>query len=123
MRNWLAVLMVVGIVAGCAHRRVSDGYQGSVDSTVHVENHHWGDVNIFLIHDGQRTRLGTVTAASDATFTIPWRIIGSAGQLQLEAHAIALPGALDSETMSYRAGMQINWTLESNLERATLSIY
>jgi hypothetical protein len=123
MRNWLAMLMVVGMVAGCVHRSVSDGYQGAVDSTVHVENHHWGDVNIFLLHDGQRTRLGTVTAASDATFTIPWRIIGSAGQLQLEAHAIALPGTLDSETMSYRAGMQINWTLETNLERATLSTY
>jgi hypothetical protein len=124
MRNWLAVPMIVAIVAGCAHNKsVSNDYKGAVDSSVHIENHHWGDVNIFLLHDGLRTRLGTVTAASDATFAIPWRMIGSGGQLQLEAHAIALPGALDSETMSYRAGMQINWTLETNLERATLSVY
>ncbi len=129
MRNWLAVLMVAvlmvaGLVAGCArNRRVTDGYQGNLDSTVHIENHHWGDVDIFLLHDGQRTRLGMVTATTDQTFTIRSRLVGSAAQLQLEAHAIGRPGTLDSETMSYRPGMQINWTLEINLARATLSIY
>ena len=124
MRNWLAVLMVVGFVAGCAHHGpVGDGYQGDVDSTVHIENHHWGDVDVFLLHNGQRTRLGMVTATTDQTFTIRSRLIGSAAQMQLEAHAIGMSGVLDSETMAYRPGMQINWTLESNLSRATLSIY
>lgn len=124
MRNWLAVLMVAGLVAGCArNKRVTEGYQGNVDSTVHIENHHWGDVDIFLLHDGQRTRLGMVTATTDQTFAIPSRLIGGAAQLQLEAHAVGMPGVLDSETMGYRAGMQITWTLETNLARATLSIY
>lgn len=123
MRNWLAVLLLVGFVAGCSHRRVSQEFQGNLDSTVHIENHHWGDVDIFLLHDGQRTRIGMVTATTDQTFTIRSRLVGSASQLQLEAHAIGMPGVLDSETMSYRPGMQINWTLETNLSRATLSIY
>lgn len=124
MRKWLAVLVMAGLVAGCAHHgRVSEDLHGNVDSTVHVENHHWGDVDVFLLHDGQRTRLGMVTATTDQTFTIRARLIGSAAQVQLEAHAVGMPGVLDSETMGYRPGMQINWTLESNLSRATLSIY
>jgi hypothetical protein len=124
MRMWLAGLLLVGLVAGCArNKHVSHEFQGNVDSTVHIENHHWGDVDVFLIHDGQRTRLGMVTATTEQTFTIRSRLVGSASQLQLEAHAIGMPGALDSETMAYRPGMQINWTLESNLARATLSIY
>jgi hypothetical protein len=124
MRKWLAVLMVLGLVAGCAHhRRVSDEYSGNLDSTVHIENHHWGDVDVFLLHDGQRTRLGMVTATTDQTFMIKSRLVGSASQMQLEAHAIGMSGVLDSELMAYRPGMQINWTLESNLSRATLSIF
>lgn len=123
MRYWLAGLLVVGLVAGCGRKHVSQQLEENVDSTVHVENHHWGDVDVFLIHDGQRTRLGMVTATTDQTFTIRSRLVGSASQLQLEAHAIGMPGVLDSETMAYRAGMQINWTLEANLSRATLSIY
>ena len=124
MRNWLAVLVVVGLVAGCAHHgRVNDDYQGNVDSTVHIANHHWGDVDVFLLHDGQRTRLGMVTATTEQTFVLKSRLVGSAAQMQLEAHAIGMTGVLDSEQMAYRPGMQINWTLESNLSRATLSIY
>lgn len=124
MRNWLAFSMIVGILAGCArHKGDIDNFQGNMDSTVHVENHYWGDVDVFVLHDGTRTRLGMVTAATDQTLTLSSRLIGSAGSLQLEAHAVGMPGKLDSETFGYRPGMQINWTLESNMSRATLSIY
>jgi hypothetical protein len=92
------------------------------ESTLHVENHHYGDVDIYVIHNGSRSRVGSVTATSDQTFTLNSRVIGTVGTLQLFAHGVGT-GNLSSEQFAIRPGMQINWTLDSNLARATLAIY
>jgi hypothetical protein len=102
---------------------VSDGLDGESESTLHVENQHYGDVDIYVIHDGSRSRVGTVTASTDQTFTLNSRLIGRVGTLQLIAHGVGQAGSLSSEQFAIRPGMQIDWTLSSNLSRGTLAIY
>jgi len=125
MRSLFALLLIVCVATSCSHnKRVSDSnLEGGADATLHVENHHYGDVDIFVIHNGSRTRVGSVTATSDQTFTLNSRIIGTVGTLQILAHGIGEAGSLSSEQFSIRPGMQISWTLDSNLSRATLAIY
>lgn len=123
MRRCLALLLIVGVVASCARHKPNSGDLQEMDAILHVENHHWGDVDIYVIHDGTRSRVGTVTATSDETFTLSPRVIGTVGTLQLLAHGVGLPGVLSSETFAIRRGMQIEWTLESNLSRGNLAIY
>lgn len=122
MRKILLVLMILG-VASCARNRREVDIDPNADSTLHVENRHYGDVDIYVVHDGSRVRVGTVTASSDQTFTLPSRLIGTVGTMQLIAHGVGLSGNLGSETFAIRTAMQINWTLDSNLSRGTLSIY
>jgi hypothetical protein len=124
MRTLFALLLVVCVGTSCSHnKRVSDDLEVNSESTLHVENHHYGDVDIFVIHNGSRLRVGSVTATSDQTFTLNSRIIGTVGTLQILAHGIGESGNLVSESFAIRPGMQITWTLDSNLSRATLAIY
>jgi hypothetical protein len=124
MRNLFALVLIVCVAASCSHnKRPSDTMEAGADATLHVENHHYGDVDIFVIHNGSRTRVGSVTASTDQTFTLNSRIIGTVGTLQILAHGIGESGSISSEQFSIRPGMQINWTLDSNLSRATLAIY
>jgi hypothetical protein len=124
MRNLFALLLIVSVATSCSHNKgVSDDMVGGADATLHIENHHYGDVDIFVVHNGSRTRVGSVTATSDQTFTLSSRIIGTVGTLQILAHGIGEAGSISSESFAIRPGMQISWTLDSSLSRATLAIY
>ncbi len=124
MRKLFALLLIVGVTASCSHnRRAIDDSRSDSEATLHVENHHYGDVDIYVIHNGSRTRVGSVTATSDETFTLNPRVIGTVGTMQLLAHGVGVAGSLSSEQFSIRSGMQINWTIDSNMSRATLAIY
>jgi hypothetical protein len=124
MRNYVAMLLIAGVLAGCSRKHVNDGFDQDAESSLHVENHHWGDVDIYVVHDGQRSRLGTVTATTEQNFSLTSGLIGHSGTLQFLAHAVGMPGSLNSETIAIRpGGMQVNWVIESNMSRAVLSIY
>jgi hypothetical protein len=124
MRNLFALLLVLCVATSCSrNKRPADGLDGDSESTLHVENHHYGDVDIYVIHDGSRSRVGTVTATTDQTFTLNSRVIGRVGTMQLIAHGLGGSGNLSSEQFAIRPGMQIDWTLDSNLSRGTLAIY
>jgi hypothetical protein len=124
MRSLFALLLVLCVAAGCSrNKKPADAMDGDSESTLHINNHHFGDVDIFVVHDGSRTRVGSVTATAEQTFTLNPRVIGRVGTMQLIAHAVGTNGSLSSEAFAIRPGMQIDWTLDSNLNRATLAIY
>jgi hypothetical protein len=124
MRTLVTLLLIMCVATACSHNKHNSGeIELGTDATLHVENRHYGDVDIFVIHNGSRLRVGSVTASSDQTFTLSSRVIGTVGTLQILAHGVGENGSLSSEQFNIRPGMQINWTLDSNLSRATLSIY
>ena len=125
LKSWLAALVIAGVLAGCAKHRISDDdMSGDASSTLHIVNHHWGDVDIYVNRDGQRTRVGQVTASAEENFVLPKSVTSGGGTLQLQAHAVGMSGAISSESIAVRpGGMQITWTLENNLTRATLAFY
>jgi hypothetical protein len=124
LRHLLLILAIAGALASCARPRAGDDMNLDASSTLNVVNHHWGDVDVFIVRDGQRQRVGTVTAASEENFTLSSSLTKGTGTLQLQAHAVGSSGGISSESIAVRpGGMQITWTLESNLSRATLAIY
>jgi hypothetical protein len=124
MRNLLALLLVVCVAASCSrNKRPSDELSGDAESTLHVTNHGFSDVDVYVVHDGSRSRVGAVTATADQTFTLSPHVIGRSGTLQLIAHGVGTGISLGSEQFSVRpGGMQIEWTLDSNLSHGTLAI-
>jgi hypothetical protein len=88
-----------------------------------VENHHWSDVIVSVIHDGVIDRIGMVTAVKTSTFIIPGRRLSPGGLIQLRGHAVGAPDSHTTEALQVRAGQMIQWTLESDLARSSVAVH
>jgi hypothetical protein len=113
---------------GCWWRRghspaESQEQAAETDVTLYVTNHNYLDVIVYVIHDGQRTRIGTVTGSSAETFTLPARLIGQAHELQLFGDPIGSEDFALTERLLVHSGQAIEWTLESDLRRSSVGVF
>lgn len=88
-----------------------------------VQNHNWADVIIYVVHDGKRSRLTSVTAARNSSLIIPPNLIGQVGNLQLVARRVGANDRYVSQPISIRTGSTIVLTLESNLSRSSVAVW
>jgi hypothetical protein len=120
-----AVLLLLCSI-GCARHRADTG-EAPPEARGHVvlvvENHHWNDVIVYLLHDGVADRLGLATAVKTSTFVIPSRRLGTAGVIQLRGHAVGAPDSHTTETFTVQPGQEIQWTLESDLSRSSVAVH
>jgi hypothetical protein len=125
LRRFAVLLLLCSI--GCARHRADSGEappevaHGQV--VLVVENHHWNDVIIYLLHDGVADRLGLATAVKTSTFVIPYRRLGTAGVIQLRGHAVGAPDSHTTEAFTVQPGQDIQWTLESDLSRSSVAVH
>src|SRR2546427_683938 len=131
---WLAPLLLMLIVPACARHRAFPPppppgtpqrapVPEAIEVVLTVTNHHWLDVVVYIEHDGQRTRVGTVTAVSTQQFLLPMRQLGASHQFRLYGAAIGSPEAVRTETLSIQPGQGIEWTLEGNLRRSRVAVF
>jgi hypothetical protein len=97
--------------------------QWSGEVPLNVVNHHWLDLTIFVIHDGQRTRVGTVLGSGAATFYLPRRILGQGDEIQLLADPIGSQEQVTTQTLVVQPGQYIQWTVEDGLSRSSAGVY
>jgi hypothetical protein len=88
-----------------------------------IENHNWADVVIYVVHDGRRTRLNSVTAAKNASLVIPANMIGQVGDLVLVARRVGAYDRYVSQPISIRTGSTIRLTLESDLTHSSVAVW
>jgi hypothetical protein len=111
-------------IAGCGflgHRPASQAPLHS-EVSVEVENHNWSDITIYLITGGLPQRLGMVTALSNASFSFPSQRLYTGGSVRLRALPVA-GRPFTSEAILVQPGQAIMWTLESDLDISSLSVY
>lgn len=122
------VLWTLAVAQGCWWRR-GHGAAESQDSgtqadvTLQVTNHNYLDVVVYVIHDGQRTRIGTVTGSSTQSFTLPVHLIGQAHEIRLYGDAIGSEDYAVTELLLVQPGQYIEWTLETDLRRSSVGVY
>ena len=118
----LALLLLVG--PACFGRK--PGARPAADFrevALRVLNHANLDVVIYLVHDGVRTRIGTVTAASSAAFILPVTSLGQGREIRLFGDPIGGRDHAETEQIVVQPGQQIEWTLESELRRSSVAVY
>jgi|SRR5712664_899592 len=93
------------------------------DIPLKVTNRNWLDVVIYVLHDGQRTRVGTVTGSSSQEFALPSRLVGQSHELALLGEAIGSNDVARTERLTIQAGQYIEWTLETDLRRSSVGVY
>lgn len=120
---YLVLAVAVSSVSGCSVFRSKR--QGALPTTVplRVTNHNFQDMTIYIVRDGQRNRLGAVTAASSATFLLTEQHLGQQGRVQLLADPLGTVGALSTEAFIVKPGQRVEWTIESDVRRSSLAIY
>jgi hypothetical protein len=125
----LAVLLVVAPLGVACHSPFQTpppapgAYDPDAMVSLQVANHNWLDVVIYVLRDGQPHRIGIATAASSASFALPRRMLGQAGEIQLWGRPIGARGAAITERVVVQPGQWIEWTLESDLGRSAIGVY
>jgi hypothetical protein len=140
-RTGIAVLGIIALAGACARPVPVAGGAPAPDAAatdtvaevlaptlLRVVNHHWSDVIISVTHGGLTSRLGLVSATTNATLTLPKSWLNTAASITITARAVG--GARRGSTESFqtrptvvRAGQQLELTLESGLQRSSISIY
>jgi hypothetical protein len=124
----VSLMAALGVGASaCGHHNAQDEAEAEADplapTPLTVENNNWLDVVIFVYHDGELSRVGTVTAASQGNFFLPSWMIGQSRSIRLLADPIGSTGYARTETIHIQPGQYIEWRLESQLARSTVSVY
>src|SRR5256884_7572215 len=84
-----------------------------------ITNHNYLDVVIYVLHDGQQTRVGTVTGSSSQLFYLRARLLGMGRDIRLLGHPIGGQDLARTETIVVQAGQYIAWPLVTDLSRHT----
>jgi hypothetical protein len=123
-----AAIALAAAIAACRGSQFPEDVLPQVASEtqsviLEVQNHNWADMIIYVVHDGRRTRLNTVTATKNSSLTIPPNMIGQVGNLQLIARRVGANDRYISPSISVRTGSTVVLTLESNLSRSSVAVW
>lgn len=120
----LCVVLLAAAACASAPRTADEESTGPPQPvTLYVQNNHWSDVTIWVLAGGQRNRLGTVTAARTAEFVLRPAMLSHRGEVRFAARALAGMGPVTTDLVVLRSGSVVEWTLESSLNRSSLSVY
>ena len=116
--------LAIFVCLGCRHARLPDGIgsqpaSGSVSIT--VVNRNALDATLYVVHDGFRERLGTVTAATQASFELPFSRLGAGRDFYLVADPVGGRQPVRTEVVHGLDGLLVTWTLESDLRRSSIT--
>jgi hypothetical protein len=128
MRKWILVPTLL-LAGGCflgskapEPAPVTDAdWSGEVP--LQVVNRHWLDVAVYVIHDGQRTRVGVAGGTAETQMMLPSRLLGVGGDIQLYGDPIGSDDRALTEVLVVHPGQFIQWSLEWGLERSSVGVY
>jgi hypothetical protein len=96
-------------------------YRAESVLTVRIVNHSQVDAVIYLVHDGTRDRLGTVTAVTSASFRVRSQVLGG-GDFVLLADPIGSRRTASTEQLFASQGVLFTWTLETDFRRGAVLV-
>ncbi|HET6232916.1 MAG TPA: hypothetical protein VFE05_22760 [Longimicrobiaceae bacterium] len=111
--RYLVLAAFVLAVPACAsmHGKGSMKEDPQQRTTVKVENQAWVDVNVYVVRETQRVRLGQVPAHSTQVFPIPSYLATTAARLAFFVDPIGSPRTAQSYDMSVYPGDQVTLTI------------
>ena len=95
---------------------VSDGF------SLMLTNHNLLDVNVFVFHDGQADRVGTVPASSTRVMVLPLWMLGQSKAIKLIAEPIGADTRYTTDLLSVQPGQTVRLNVETPLERSNYSM-
>lgn len=120
----LAATLGTLVLVACAGKRQAAVAPASLESiAVKVTNHHFLDVVVYAVCEGQRTRIGVASGSSSTDMNVPRRLLGPGHEVQLLGDAIGSEERAVTETIVVQPGQFIELQLESSLGRSSVGVY
>lgn len=120
----LAAVLGTLVLVGCAGKRPTAVAPAPLEKiAVQVTNHHFLDVAVYAVCEGQLTRIGVAVGSSSTLLAIPWRLLGPGREMKLVGDAIGSQERAVTEMIIVQPGQFIELLLESSLARSTVGVY
>jgi outer membrane biogenesis lipoprotein LolB len=130
-RRWRSVLQgsvlaALALLAACSKNPppdMPDPNSPEGDVAFVIENRRSDDVVVELVRDGQRQRLGLITAQNRSVFTLRWSQVVNASRLVLSIHPIGSTARYTTEALILRPGSEVDLTVNQVLRQSVVSVY
>ncbi|HYK83670.1 MAG TPA: hypothetical protein VEU55_11055 [Gemmatimonadales bacterium] len=123
----LRIVLALGCLAlapaACARHRARAYRAVPAEWSLTIDNHHWLDVEVSVLHGGQTTRVGLITAATSQSFVLPTYLLGPGGDIRLIATPIGGGQSVVTPLITIGGGQSVDWTLERTLSTSSLAIH
>lgn len=111
-------------LGSCSHKRGPAVAPDPLEEIpLEIENHHYLDVAVYAVHDGQLTRLGVAGGSAHTELVLPARLLGAGRELRLYGDPIGSSDRAITDVIVVQPGQYVQWLLEPGLDRSTLSAY
>ena len=106
---FLAILISVMLLltTACSLTKSGDVPPQDPGAAVTVDNRNWTDMNIYIVNNGFRTRLGRVTGMSRKLLAIPADAMVGSGTLRFLADPVGRTGQPISNEITVRPGEEL----------------
>ncbi len=101
----IPALLVLMLLSACGSTKEQTGEQGG--ATVKVTNRNWLSMEIYVLGQSQRVRLGRVGAGNSKQFTIPAHLLSGATPLRFEMESSGAQSNVLSEEFVVAPGEEI----------------
>jgi len=120
----LAACLLLGACLGPRHTvRDDSGPSPLADGfELTLNNHHWLDINVFVQHDGEASRVTTVTASSSQTLILPLWMLGESKIVRIIAEPVGEVGRYTTEQLRVDPGQSVEVNVESVLSKSNYSV-
>jgi hypothetical protein len=87
-----------------------------------LNNRHWLDINVFVQHDGEASRVTTVTASSSQSLILPLWLLGESKIVRIIAEPVGEQGSYTTDLLRVDPGQAVELNVESVLSRSNYSV-
>ena len=101
---------------GGAPSPLTDGFE------LTLNNHHWLDINVFVLHDGEASRVTTVTASSSQSLILPLWMLGESKMVRIIAEPVGEVGSYTTDQLRVDPGQSVELNVESVLSKSNYSV-
>ena len=87
-----------------------------------LNNRHWLDVNVFVQHDGESSRVTLVAASTSQSLILPLWMLGESKLVRIIAEPVGEQGSYTTDLLRVDLGQSVEVNVESVLSKSNYSI-
>jgi hypothetical protein len=95
---------------------IADGFE------LTLNNRHWLDINVFVQHDGESSRVTMVTASTSQSLILPLWMLGESKLVRIIAEPVGEQDSYTTDLLRVDLGQSVEVNVESVLSKSNYSI-